>query len=225
MARLIEAYLDDLASRLSFDPRLAARMREEMAGHVEDALAASQAPDEDDVRQVLTRLGSPRSIASRFLLDGLERQSERLWWTLLTMMAATFLAMRLRSLGLAAPTDGGTMLDGLIPLVDRYGLVAAMIIGPVGWFAARRLPAGETLDRETLRRPILVTIAASLSFAALAASVVAGAARIWLQAPGNLPPALILGGLVAETALLGIGGWLIASFLRRTLLARALAST
>jgi hypothetical protein len=132
MARLIEAYLDDLASRLNFDPRLAERMREEMAGHVEDALEASQATGEDDVRRVLTRLGSPRSIASRFLHDALERQSERLWWTLLTMMAATFLAMRLRTLGLAAPPDGSAMLDGLIPLVDRYGLVAAMIIGTAG---------------------------------------------------------------------------------------------
>ncbi|QCK86064.1 hypothetical protein E8L99_10015 [Phreatobacter aquaticus] len=225
MARLIEAYLDDLSSRLSFDPHLAERMREEIAGHVEDALDASEAPSEDDVRRVLTRLGSPRAMASHYLLDALDRQSERLWWALLTMMAATFLAMRLRTLGLAAPSDGGALLDGLIPLVDRYGLVAAMVIGAAGWLAARRLPAGETLDHETLRRPILVTVAAGLSFAALAASVVAGGARIWLQAPGDLPPALILGGLIAEITVLSLGGWLITLFLRRTLLARALVST
>jgi hypothetical protein len=87
------------------------------------------------------------------------------------------------------------------------------------------LPAGETLDHETLRRPILVTIAAGLSFAALAASVVAGGVRIWLQAPGDLPPVLILCGLITEIALLGLGGWLITRFLCRTLLARALVST
>jgi hypothetical protein len=42
MAGLTDRYLDELGSLLAFDPTLAARMREEIAGHVEPAMSRTR---------------------------------------------------------------------------------------------------------------------------------------------------------------------------------------
>ncbi|WP_163341826.1 hypothetical protein, partial [Escherichia coli] len=67
---------------------------------------------------------------------------------------ATFLAMRLRTLGLP---EGSAGL--IAPLIDRYAFVGALAIGCGGWFAARRRPPA-VLDAGAARRFRTMTLVA-----------------------------------------------------------------
>jgi hypothetical protein len=160
-------------------------------------------------------------MARRFLIDGLDRQAERVWWALLAALAATFLAMRLRTLGLEAPSAG----PDLAALIDRYGFVVALLLGPAGWVMARRIGMAEGLDRAAVQRLSLIAALGVLSLGALGAAITAGAVRLWVQPPGDLPQTVLFAGLFLEAGLVWICGRQVGGFVRRTLIARALAAT
>ncbi|QCI65802.1 HAAS signaling domain-containing protein [Phreatobacter stygius] len=221
MASLIDHYLNDLEAQLDFDRRLARRVRDEFADHLAEAVDASRglAPDAAE-RQALARIGPARSIAAAFTLDALSRQTERLWLVILATFLATFLAMRLRSLGLA---DSGTA-SLVATLVDRYAFVGALVIGCGGWLAARRRPPAAVLDDMATRGFRMVTLVATATLGALVVSIGAGLARIASSSDGafGFAPLLVVAGSLVE---LGLVTWLMVQVLtlrRRTGRARAL---
>ncbi|MGL4285423.1 MAG: HAAS signaling domain-containing protein [Phreatobacter sp.] len=219
MASLIEGYLDELESQLDFDRRLARRVRDEFADHLAEAVEAqcNLAPDIAE-REALARIGTARAIAAVFTLDALSRQTERIWLVILTTLLATFLAMRLRTLGLADGSAGP-----IAPLVDRYAFVGALVIGCGGWFALRRRTAAPVLDAVTTKGFRMVALVAAATLAALSLSTAAGLARI--AASGGdfgLLPSLVAAGNLVE---FGLMIWLTAQILalrRRTVRARAI---
>lgn len=195
MAGLIERYLDALERDLDFDRRLARRVRAECADHLAEAMAAQAGlPSEAAERRAITRMGPHRAIAASFARDMLGRRADRLWLALLTTFLATFLAMRLRTLGLAEPAADAIGL--LAPLIDRYGFVAALAIGCGGWLSLRRRPGR---DADAFRAVALV---AAATLAALGVSIGAGLTRVAAAgAPDPLTLAIIAGSL-AECGLL-----------------------
>ena len=195
MAGLIERYLDALERDLDFDRRLARRVRAECADHLAEAVAAQAGlPPEAAEHRAVARMGPHRAIAASFAQDMLGRRADRLWLALLITFLATFLAMRLRTLGLAeAGADG---IDSFAPLVDRYGFVAALAIGCGGWLSLRRRIGGGAGGVRA------VALVAAATLAALGVSIGAGVARAaTVSAPDPLTLTIMAGSL-AECGLL-----------------------
>jgi len=183
MAGLIESYVRDLKRDLHFDPALAERIAGEVESHLWEAAEAEPGyPSADAERRAIERFGVAREIASRFAADAMARQSRRTWIALLVTTGVTFIAMRLRVLWLG---ETGDTLSTLLPVIDRYGFVAAIATGMVGWFAFRRS---------------FFPLAICLS--ALVASITAGIVRAGLFADGA--PLHVLLTAAGEIALAGV---------------------
>lgn len=115
MAGVIDGYLAGPRRELDFDPILARRMGEAVESHLRDAAEA------DPAVQLAT--------------DAVNRQARRTWIALLAAVAVTFIARRRRVMWHA---DAGDSLSLLAPLIDRYAFLAALAVGSIGWWAARR---------------------------------------------------------------------------------------
>lgn len=207
MASLIDSYLDALERDLDFDPRLARRVRTECADHLAEAIAdQGHLPAEAAERRAIIRLGPHRAIAASFALDTLGRRADRLWLAILTTFLATFLAMRLRTLGLAEPAESTAGL--LAPLFDRYGFIAALVIGCGGWLSLRRHHGADRFRT--------VSLVAAATLAALGISIGAGLVRVASAGEPNLALVAVMAGSLAECGLIA---WLMAQIqaLRRQL--------
>ena len=180
-ASVIEQYIAGLRRELDFDPALAERLTSEVEEHLREAVDADPAgPSIEAERRAVERLGLAREIAVQFAADSVNRQARRTWLTLLVAVIVTFVAMRLRIMWL----DDSTA-PALAPLIDRYGFLASLAVGAVGWFALRRSP-----------------LAPMLCLVGLAASIGAGIVRAGLFDQGV--PLLVLLAAAGEFALLGL---------------------
>lgn len=177
----IDRYVADLRRELEFDPALAERLAREVEDHLRDATEADPAgPSIEAECRAVERFGLAREIVGQFAADSVDRLARRTWLTLLVAMVVTFVAMRLRMMWL--DDSAGT---ALAPLVDRYGFVAALVAGVVGWFGFRR----------SLLAPIVCLVG-------LAASIIAGIVRVGLLDQGAPLPVLL--AAAGELALLGL---------------------
>jgi hypothetical protein len=184
MAGVIDDYLESLRRDLDFDPALARRMVDEVAGHLREAAESDPAwPSPESERRAVARFGLAREIAGQFAVDAVDRWARRSWIALLATVVATFVAMRLRVVWLG---EVGDTLSTLAPLVDRYAFIAALGVAAVGWFAFRHS---------------LLPLAVCL--AALAASIVAGIVRAGLFLAEGAPLHVLLAAAV-EIALIGL---------------------
>ncbi|CAN5512197.1 hypothetical protein BH10PSE6_BH10PSE6_09110 [soil metagenome] len=182
MAGVIDDYVAELRRDLDFDPALARRMGDEVESHLRDAAEADPAgPSPDAERRAVKRFGLAREIAVQFATDAVNRQARRTWIALLAAVAVTFIAMRLRVIWLA---DVGDSLSMLAPLIDRYAFLAAIAVGSIGWWAARRS-----------------VLPLAICLAALAASIAAGIVRAGLFEGAPLHVLLAAAG---EIALIGL---------------------
>ena len=180
-AGVIDQYVATLRRELDFDPALAQRLASEVEDHLRDAIDADpEGPSIEAERRAIERFGLPREIAGRFAADSVDRQARRTWLTLLIAVVVTFVAMRLRIMW---HDDGAA--PALAPLIDRYGFLAALAVGAVGWFAFRRS-----------------LLAPTLCLVGLAASIAAGIVRAGLFDQGA--PLLVLLAAAGEFALLGL---------------------
>ncbi|MFO1086978.1 MAG: hypothetical protein U1E21_20680 [Reyranellaceae bacterium] len=178
----IDLYVAALRRELEFDPALAARLASEVEDHLRDAVDADPSgPSVEAERRAVDRFGLAREIAGQFAADAVDRQARRTWLTLLVTIVVTAVAMRLRIMWL---DDGAA--PPFAPLIDRYGFVAALAVGAVGWVAFRR----------SWLAPMLCLIG-------LAASIAAGIVRAGLfDQPGV--PLLVLVAAAGELAVLGV---------------------
>lgn len=201
MAGLIDDYIASLKLELGFDPALAQRLSSEVEDHLREAAEADPAwPSPEAERRALERFGLAREIAAQFAADAVERLAKRAWITLLFTVLVTLVAMRLRIIW----SDSVTA-SVLAPLVDRYGFLAAVGVGGIGWFAFRRS---------------LLPLA--LCFFALAASITAGFIRAKIFA-GATPLAVLLFA-VCEVALTMLLAFHIVKLRRQMVLTAALRS-
>jgi hypothetical protein len=183
MAGVIDDYLAELRRDLDFDPALARRMGDEVEAHLRDAAEADPAwPSPDAERRAVKRFGLAREIAVQCASDAVNRQARRTWIALLAAVAVTFIAMRLRVISLA---DAGDSLSMLAPLIDRYAFLAAIAVGAIGWWAARRS-----------------VLPLAICLGALAASIAAGIVRAGLFIEGAPLPVLL--AAAGEVALIGL---------------------
>jgi hypothetical protein len=181
MAGLIDDYIASLKQELDFDQTLAQRLSSEVEDHLREAAEADPAwPSPEAERRALQRFGLARELAAQFAADAVERQAKRAWITLLVTVLVTLLAMRLRVIWF----DSGTG-PAIAPLIDRYGFLAAVGVGAIGWVANRRslLPF-------------------ALCLLALAASIIAGFVRVDIFVAAA--PLTVLLSALCEVALMSL---------------------
>jgi hypothetical protein len=190
MAGVIEAYLAEVTDLLGHDPALAERLAEELADHFAEVL--SEAPSEDEQREAVARMGPARDIAASLLADRADSTAERTGAVLVTALVATFIAMRLRSLWLPPLDTDGALAGALVPFVDRWAFVVAML-ACAGWLIGR-------VRRPNARRGRWAAVA----LAGLCASVAAGILRIWLAAGWAEAPVLVVAATAGECLVVGL---------------------
>jgi hypothetical protein len=143
---VIAEYLNRLAGALSFDPSLARRVRDELADHLLEKVAADPGGDRRAAEErALAACGDPRALAAEFALLALTRPTRRLAVGLPVGIAAVFLVMEARVAWYAAMQ--WTLCDELkavarfVLSLDAYAFLAAVAIGVGGCvhFGWRRL--------------------------------------------------------------------------------------
>lgn len=182
MADALEAYLDALGEALRFDPPLAARVVDEVADHLDCALAAETqgAGSADDAEaalaRVIARFGAPQRIAGQFALLALETNADRLWRLAALTAAVSFAAMRLRELHLDPVEAAGDGLAIAALALDRGAFVAALVLGLWGWRLARDARRSWRPDPRGWGRLFAGLRLSALALGALMLSVAADAA-------------------------------------------------
>ena len=125
---MISAYADAIAGWLSFDRALSARVRQEVEDHLYQAVAES-----GDEQQAIARFGDPRSIAAQFAAASLGAQARRIGVTVLLVLGAAFLAMKLRlewyEFTEWAICERSEALSELIATFDRSAFLLATAAG------------------------------------------------------------------------------------------------
>jgi hypothetical protein len=160
----VSDYLDTLTHELSFDPRLAQRVRQEVEDHLHEA-AAGDASVEAQQRAV-PNFGDAREIASQYAALSLLRQTRRTGAVVVLAVAGIYLTMksRLAWYGLMQWMLSADLQDyGRIGLaINRCTFTLALLLGVVGWvyIGSRRVSARfHVAYRDQLRRGLAIAIA------------------------------------------------------------------
>jgi len=190
MAGVIDDYLAEIHALLGHDRLLANRLAEELADHFADMLG--ETPSEDEQLEAVARMGPARDIAASLLADRADSTAERTGAVLVTALVATFIAMRLRSLWLPPLDADGALAGALVPFIDRWAFVVA-ILACVGWLIGRARGRGARRGRW-----------AAVALAGLFGSVAAGILRIFLAAGWAQAPVLVVAATVGECLVVGL---------------------
>jgi len=96
-ADFISSYAQALAARLSFDPSLSRRVRQEVEDHLREAAAADASGDPLGAqRRAIAGFGDPGAIAAQIAVASLAGQLRKIGVTVVLVLAAMFLAMQTR---------------------------------------------------------------------------------------------------------------------------------
>jgi HAAS len=208
---MIEAYLDQLARELDFDRSLSRCVREEVADHLWEAVAADRSGNSVEAeRRAIANFGDARAIAAEFAIVSLARQSRRAGIAALLVIAGVFIAMKARVAWYAALqwaiSDDMRALGGVVVLIDRYAFLSSLIMGLGGWIyiRSRRIPSAfDPAFRRQLRRFFLLSSAAA---AALVVSVISDAVLTALQLRGaGLSTEFVMPILSMAIEIMGVG--------------------
>jgi hypothetical protein len=194
---LISAYLDALAARLRFDPSLAQRVRDEVDGHLREAVAADDSGDTREAeRRAIERFGDVEAIASQLALQSLVRQGDRVATALVLMLGAIFLVMRARVEWYAMTrwTLGEELraIAGLVATLDGHVFRLSLVVGIAAWAYLRSRRSFATslpAYRPRLRR---FTGLCAVAAAGLTLSVLADGVLTVLRLLGATPSAAAL---------------------------------
>jgi hypothetical protein len=166
---LISAYVERLARALEFDPSLSRCVRREVEDHLWEAVAAH--PTEDGLeaeRRAVMDFGDPHVLALQFAAVSLAKQARRIGIGAIAVIAAVFIAMKVRLAWYAvmecpAPAGLGGIGE-IVVSIDRYAFWLSVFVGVAGWtyIGSRPIPAAFTPEcRAQLRRFFLVCLAAT----------------------------------------------------------------
>jgi len=166
---VISDYVDRLARELDFDRSMSIRVRQEVADHLWEAVAADAAGNLPEVqRRAVANFGDPHVIAAQFAVVSVARHSRRTGVAAILAIAGVFIAMKARVGWYAALEwvvgDDVRALSGVVALIDRYTFWLAVVIGLAGWAYIRscRVPAAfHPTYLKQLRRFFLLCAAAT----------------------------------------------------------------
>jgi hypothetical protein len=137
----ISCYAAAIAARLTFDRALSARVRQEVEDHLQEAAAA----EGGDAQRAIARFGEPRAIAAQFAATSLVAQMSRIGITVLLVLGAAFLAMKMRLAWYEftgwGVCEASAPLAELLSTLDRSAFLVATATGLAGFAmdGARRL--------------------------------------------------------------------------------------
>lgn len=209
---MISAYLDTLAAALSFDRALARRVRDEVADHLQEAVAADRARDGIAAeRRAIAAFGEPEALAAQFAALSVAAQMRKLGIALVLVIASVFVAMKGRVTWYAVAGGGAghdaSALTGLIGMIDRYAFWLSVFVGACGFAYAMSRPSPPLADdryRKQLRGVLALCLAAMtalmLSVTSDGALTVIGLTRAELDARLLVP----IGTMAIEIACLGM---------------------
>lgn len=182
MPDLIDAYLTQFDQALRYDPRLARRVRAEVASHLREAVDSGRAE-----AAAPASFGDPRRIARDFAAAELPGVVRATWRHAALLAVVAFAMMRARSL--AIPPRIGEGLG--LATIDRTAFLMALLLFGWAWWSTLALPPVALASR--IRAPL----AAALGF--MIASVAANCLRT-LGAGGE--PPLILATAAVEMGMI-----------------------
>ena len=172
MSELMAAYLDALTRELSFDPRLARRLRTEAEDHLREAIASDpMGATIETERRAISRFGAARDIAAQCALPSLVQQVKN------AGAAATLIAIgrtdchekprRMVWRDLANCQPPIRLLDQLrtaISSIDRYAFWCALLIAICSWtYVSIGRASGSLVLRRRLRQSLLICAAAAFA--------------------------------------------------------------
>src|ERR1043166_3975217 len=230
---MISAYLDSLATALSFDRALARTVRDEVEDHLRQAIAADRTAVGIEAEQrAIAEFGDPHVIAAQFAVVSLAKQTRRAGVAVILVIAAVFTAMKARVAWYTAMqwtmSDDMRAIGGIVGLIDRYSfwLSVFVAIGGLAYISGRRIPLVlHPGYRKQLRRSFLLCAAATGS---LVVSVISDSVLTGLQVLGT---ELCAGSLIPifsmaiEIACAGVLIFQIRGITRRTTSTAALLKT
>jgi hypothetical protein len=185
---LISAYLEALASALSFDRSLSQCVRREVEDHLREAVAADPEGDGPEAeRRAVAKFGDPRLIAAQFAAVSLARQTRNVGAAVILVIAGVFVAMKARLAWYAVAQcvlrDEMRAVSELVVSVDRYAFWLSIAVGITCWayISSRRTPATfhSSYRRELHRFFLLCVIATGALITSVASDGVLTALRLF----------------------------------------------
>lgn len=146
---VISEYVELLAGKLDFDRSLSRCVRQEVEDHLREAVAADPAAGNglEAQRRAIARFGDPHIIAAQFAVASLTRQTRKVGFAVVLVIAGVFLAMKARIAWYAltqwAVCEDLEALSEAVGLFDRSVFWLAVIGGIAGlaYISSRRTPA------------------------------------------------------------------------------------
>jgi hypothetical protein len=174
---VIPKYVELLASKLDFDRALSRRVRQEVADHLHEAVAADCAGNGLEAeRRAIENFGDPHVIAAQFAVVSLAKQTQKVGIAVILMIAGVFIAMKARMAWYAltqwALSDEAKAVSAIVGLIDRYTFWLSIVVGIACWayISSRRTPtAFHPSYRKQLHRFLVLC---SIATCGLIASVI-----------------------------------------------------
>lgn len=186
----VAEYLDALTHELSFDRRLARRVRQEVEDHL--TTAANGDASIEAQAQAVRSFGEAREIADQFAALALLRQVRRSGAIIVLALGALYVAMRGRvawyGLMQWALIDSLRPVGKVVLAIDRAAYILAFLLGAVFWayISSRRVsPRCHAACRAQLKWGLLLAIAAACP---MVVSVIADAMVTALRLLEERPP-------------------------------------
>jgi hypothetical protein len=219
--KALSDYLDRLAAALSFDPDLAARVRLEVACHLQDA-ADARGGSADAMEIAIRRFGPPVWLARQYSDLSLLRRAAQLSSSILLIAGGMFLAMKARGLfpvhPLGAASGDVQMVQAVAFSIDKVSFLAALLLGAAGciYVAAGRLLA--PFHRRSASHSSRCILLSWMMACPLALCVIADVTLVVARLPGaaiGLPAAMSLLSAASEIFFLAIMVRIVRKSLRR----------
>jgi hypothetical protein len=203
----IDAYLDEIARELAFDPALARRVCHEVHDHLREAVGAVGEAAPDAERCAILCFGRPGEIAAQYRTLAICTRMRRAGVIVILGVAGIFLAMagRVAWYGLVqwpVSRELQALGSALLP-VDRYAFLAAAVLAIGAWVRSLSLPS--PADHRLMPRA-RVRGCQYLAAAATVAATVAVAIELFLTSLRLLETGLSSSGLLpAGSVMLELG--------------------
>jgi hypothetical protein len=168
---LIAAYAEALADKLSFDPSLSQRVRQEVEDHLWAAVEADPGGDMPEAeRRSIANFGDPQAIAAQLAVAVLARRTRRMGIAVILIIAGVFMVMKARVAWYAltqwALSENMKPVGGMVSLIDGYALLFSVVAGIAGcaYIISCGVPAAFCpAFRKQLRRFLILCTAATVA--------------------------------------------------------------
>jgi len=165
----IAGYVDALSAALSFDRRLARRVRLEVEDHLREAAAPLDGVDAAVAeRSALERFGDPRQLASEYAAASVQAHMQRTGVSTLLALFGIFVAMRGRLIwydlsGMTDPNRMARLAPWIALDVTAFRIAACIGVAAVLYVGTRRtFSVLDTLDRKHVMRSVAMLGAAAV---------------------------------------------------------------